>query len=553
MSKKVGAQAENAPEFTGWRAKLWPIHSYEMKKFIPLALIMFAVLFNYTVLRDTKDTLVVNAAGAGAITFLKSYCVTPMAILFVIFYAKLTNILSRENVFYATIIPFLVFFGLFGFVLYPNLDILHPSKESLDVLYAAAPALSGFIDIYAYWVYSLFYILSEIWGSAMIALCFWQFANHVVRLRESKRFYGLFAVVGNAALLLSGPTVYFCSDTIKHFVPEGVDAWGVSLKLLMGAVLIMGVIAVYSFKWMHNNVLNDKLYFDPAEAGVPKKKKEKPSLADSFKIVLKSKELLLIATLIMAYGVTINLVEVQWKHQLKIYAAGDKGFFNGLMGQYSFFQGLFAIAFGLLVGSQILRRVSWLKAAIITPLVILIGGGIFFLFIIGQGLMEPLLAFLNTNAFTAAAFLGMGILIVAKPVKYMLFDPTKEMAYIPLSDEEKTKGKAAVDVIGGRAGKAGGAMVQSWLLIAFATKDVVAIAPIGFVVFSAIAVAWLYAVKALSFRVTAATEARAKEVADNHAKTESEKLAEAEKEKEEAELHAKEAVEDPDDEDPIVK
>ncbi|MBP9753225.1 MAG: NTP/NDP exchange transporter [Proteobacteria bacterium] len=528
MSKEIGAKSESAPEFTGWRASLWPIHGYEMKKFIPLALIMFSVLFNYTVLRDTKDTLVVNAAGAGAITFLKSYCVTPMAVLFVIFYAKLTNILSRENVFYATIIPFLVFFGLFGFVLYPNLDLLHPSKESLDILYAQAPALSGFIDIYAYWVYSLFYILSEIWGSAMIALCFWQFANHVVRLRESKRFYGLFAVIGNAALLLSGPTVYFCSDTIRHYVPEGIDAWGVSLKLLMGAVLIMGVLAIYSFRWMHTNVLNDKLYFDPDEAGVPKKKKEKPSLSDSFKIVMKSKELLLIATLIMAYGVTINLVEVQWKHQMKIFAAGDKNFYNGLMGQYSFYQGLFAILFGLLVGSQILRRVSWFKAAIITPLVMLVGGGLFFLFIISQGLMEPLLAFVQTNAFTAATFLGMLILIIAKPVKYMLFDPTKEMAYIPLSDEEKTKGKAAVDVIGGRAGKAGGAMVQSWLLIAFATKDVVAIAPIGFIVFAIIAVAWLYAVKALSARVAAATSAREKEIAD--AKTKEETKAEVVKE-----------------------
>ena len=103
MSKEVGAEVK-APEFTGWRATLWPIHSYEMKKFIPLAIIMFTFLFNYTILRDTKDTLVVNAAGAGAITFLKSYCVTPMAVLFVIFYAKLTNILSTEKVFYATII-----------------------------------------------------------------------------------------------------------------------------------------------------------------------------------------------------------------------------------------------------------------------------------------------------------------------------------------------------------------------------------------------------------------------------------------------------------------
>src|ERR1041385_281313 len=36
------------PEFTGMRAALWPIHGYELKKFLPLAFIMFCLLFNYT-------------------------------------------------------------------------------------------------------------------------------------------------------------------------------------------------------------------------------------------------------------------------------------------------------------------------------------------------------------------------------------------------------------------------------------------------------------------------------------------------------------------------
>jgi AAA family ATP:ADP antiporter len=501
MNEKSSAQ----PEFTGWRANFWPIHSQELKKFLPLAFMMFCILFNYTLLRDTKDTLVVNTpAGASAITFLKLYCVTPCAVLFVIIYAKLTNTLSRENVFYAVITPFLLFFALFAFVLYPNLDVIHPSAETIASLQASYPRLQGFIDIYAYWSFSLFYVLAEIWGSAMIALMFWQFANHVVRVRESKRFYGLFAVIGNAALMFSGKFVKFCSKDLQNYFSSKDEAWQFSLYLMMGAVVVLGIVATVLYRWMHTSILTDKLYFDPSESGVPKKKKEKPSLGESFKIILKSPELGLIAILIMAYGVTINLVEVQWKHQLKLFAAGDKGTYNGFMGDFSFYTGLFTIAFGFLLGSSILRRVSWFISAIITPLTIACGGALFFIFIFAKDLAQGLLDTLGSSPISAATYLGAAIIIISKSIKYILFDSTKEMAYIPLDDELKTKGKAAVDVIGGRAGKAGGAFVQNMLFIAFATKDAVLIAPQAFAVFSVVCLLWFFSVKYLSKKVEAA-------------------------------------------------
>ncbi len=508
MSQKAN---EVTPEFTGWRAALWPIHNFELKKFLPLAFIMFCILFNYTLLRDTKDTIVVNSAGAGAISFLKLYCVTPAAIIFVIIYAKLTNILSRENVFYAVVTPFLIFFGVFAFLIYPNLDSLHPSAASIAALKGSYPALTGFIDIYAYWSYSLFYVLSEIWGSAMIGLMFWQFANHVVRMRESKRFYGLFLVIGNLSLILSGQAVRFCSEDIKQFFPSHEEAWQVSLYLLMGAVVVLGVVAMALYRWLHTSVLTDPRYYDASEGAKPKKKKEKPSLLESCKIIFKSPELGLIALLIMAYGVTINLVEVQWKNQLGIYFAGDKGGYNAFMGNYSTFTGMFTILFGWLIGSNLLRRVSWFTAASITPLMIGVGGVIFFAFIFAKDWVDFILQSMATTPVAAATFLGAGIIILSKGIKYSLFDSTKEMAYIPLDDELKTKGKAAVDVIGGRAGKAGGAFVQSNMqmvlaaTVAGAGSNIVSVtAPYAFGVFAVVAVLWLFAVKALSKKVDAA-------------------------------------------------
>jgi AAA family ATP:ADP antiporter len=145
---------------------------------------------------------------------------------------------------------------------------------------------------------------------------------------------------------------------------------------------------------------------------------------------------------------------------------------------------------------------------------------LFFAFIFAREWVEFILNAMATTPVAAASFLGAGIIILSKGIKYGLFDPTKEMAYIPLDDELKTKGKAAVDVIGGRAGKAGGAFVQSNLQIMLAATAlssganiVSATAPYAFIVFAVVAVLWLYAVKGLSKKVDAAMERLNKESA----------------------------------------
>jgi len=105
----ASALAVPEPESTGWRAKLKLPPADEMRKIVPLALMFFCILFNYTILRDTKDVLVVTAPGssAEAIPFLKTWVNLPGAVIFTVLYSAMANRLGPQALFYAVLSPFL--------------------------------------------------------------------------------------------------------------------------------------------------------------------------------------------------------------------------------------------------------------------------------------------------------------------------------------------------------------------------------------------------------------------------------------------------------------
>ncbi|MCH9753935.1 MAG: hypothetical protein K0T99_03445, partial [Alphaproteobacteria bacterium] len=113
---------------------LFPIKKSELRQFLPMALMMLFTLFNYNVLRSMKDSLVVPGIGAEAISFIKLYCVVPVAVVFMIIYAKMTNVMTQQKIFYSWCSFFLVFFLVFAFILYPYRDFFHPDPESVKAL-----------------------------------------------------------------------------------------------------------------------------------------------------------------------------------------------------------------------------------------------------------------------------------------------------------------------------------------------------------------------------------------------------------------------------------
>lgn len=472
----------------------WPVHGYELKKLLPMFFMFFFISFNYTILRDTKDTLIVTSSGAETIPFLKVWGVVPAAILFMLIYAKLSNVLSKENLFYATIIPFLVFFGLFAFFLYPNREALHPHGAA-DYLQSILPeGLMGLVAVFRNWTYSLFYILSELWGSVVLSLLFWGFANEITRVTEAKRFYSLFGLGANLALLFSGPAIVYVSDIRKH-LPEGADAWQVSLNYLMGMVVIAGIAIIAVYWWINRNILTDSRFYEPNQEKKAKKEKPKMGVFESFSYLLTSKYILSLAILVIAYGICINLVEVTWKSQLKLQYPNANDY-STFMGKFSFFTGLVTIFMMLFVGGNLIRRKGWGFAAMVTPVVLLLTGAGFFAFVLFRDNLAGYIAALGTTPLMLAVLFGAAQNIMSKSAKYSLFDPTKEMAYIPLDQEAKVKGKAAIDVVGARLGKSGGSFVQQGLLVALGS--LAAITPYIAAILFVIIFAWMIAARSLS-------------------------------------------------------
>lgn len=494
-------------EFVGWRKLLWPIHNFEIKKFLPMGLMMFCILFIYTLLRDTKDAILVNAPGAGAesLSFAKGIGVTISAVVFMILYTKAANIFKREGLFYATALPFLIFFSLFPYLIYPMKETLHMSLETIETHQANYPMIRWIIPLVGNWTYTLFYILSELWGSAVLSLLFWQFANAITPVKEARRFYGMFGFVGNFGLLLSGPAIIIIANYVQGLGLSRDASLGLGLQYLMGLVTIAGIILLAIFYWMNRAVLTDKRYYDPEAMGEGKKKKEKLSLLDSVKYIVASPYLGLIAMLVLCYGVSINIFEGVWKGQIKI-AYPNEMDYNRIMGTLSVATGGIALLL-MLVGSNLLRRLSWRTCALITPVTLLIGIFIFFGVIYhnnsllpeGMKITEAISqGILDREIIVFAVFLGVAVNSFGKAVKYSLFDPTKEMAYIPLDPELKVKGKAAVDVIGGRGGKSGGSYVQMGLLTASSGAALYQLVPIIAPVVLGVVVLWIASIFGLS-------------------------------------------------------
>jgi ATP:ADP antiporter, AAA family len=496
-----------SPQFSQWRRYLWPVHTYELKKLIPMLLIFFFISFDYNVLRTLKDSILITAKSSGAevIPFVKVWAMFPGAVAMTLLFAWLSNRFSREVVFYVIVSIFLAYFFVFTFILYPIRDSIHPHAMADYMTSVLPPGFKGLIAMFRYWTFTLFYVMSELWSSTVLSVLFWGFANQVTKISEAKRFYGLFGVGANFSGIFAGQVSILCCTytTNGGYLPIGENSWHQSLILMVSLILAGGVLSLILFRWMNAQVLSDKRYYDPDAVQTEGEVKGKLSFKQSLSFLLNSNYLLLIAIIVISYNFVINLTEVLWKHQVKeLYP--DPNDYTVYMNHIVSIIGIVATISSLFIASNAIRKCGWTFTALLTPAILLITSiGFFGFFFLERISPEMVLSLLGVSPLTIVAFFGSAQNILSRGAKYSVFDATKEMTFVPLNPESKLVGKAAIDGICSRLGKSGGSVVHQSFLLLFATIS--GSAPyVAIVLFGAIVI-WVVAVRLLGKQFNALT------------------------------------------------
>jgi AAA family ATP:ADP antiporter len=457
-------------DFGPIRSNVWPIHRHEYKKVLPMIFMLFLLCFNYSILRNLKDSIVVTASGAEVIPFIKVWVLLPTAVLMTFIFTALSNRYSQERVFYMMTTGFLSFYLVFAFVLYPMQETLHPSTTASWMQNVLPAGFKGFIAMCCNWTTTLFYVLSELWSTMIMTVLFWGFANEVTRISEARRFYSVFGIASNVAAILAPQAAnYFSQGQIYNAsIPFGSNPWEQTTMVQILLVVFSGLTTMGIFRWMNRNVLTDPSYDDLHAIKREAKAKGKLSLLDSFSYLANSKYLICIAVMVIGYNLVINLVEVVWKDRVQhMYPnSSDYNYFTNNLTSY---MGIVSTITSLFLAKNI-ARFGWTRIALVTPLIMLATSIPFFAFILFENdLAAPMIALTGLTPVAVCVYIGAMQNCLSKAAKYSVFDTTKEMSFIPLGHECKLKGKAAIDGVGSRLGKSGSSLIHQGLLIIFVT------------------------------------------------------------------------------------
>jgi AAA family ATP:ADP antiporter len=400
----------------------------EKSNFLFLLSLYICITYNHDMLHGLKDILILNyTKKAEFLPFIKTYLVPPFMILTIFLYMKLAKKFNSYKRFIIVLFYFLFVTNLFFFLI-PNIENLKLNFFA-EYLSKKFPSMKYLWEAIRFWPFSLLYMHGEAWSAIVLSVSFWGLANEISSFKTAIKTYSYLPSIGSS---IGGISAGFSlkSNFIKKNYRNG-------LILVCFSILILISILFKNKKNIKNNFTKENSSY-------------KIGFIDSIKTIYKSSHLRLIFFLVLSYNIFMHLFEVAWKSKVNSYSKIiGENYFGEIFGNQSILIGIFVFIIGIF--SPIIKKKGWKFTASFTPFIGFISTFIFY--IVSYKEFSFMKNSIGINLIYFSIIAGMINIVFIKSSKYVLFESTKEQAYIPLENFEKTSGKAAIDGIGSRFAK----------------------------------------------------------------------------------------------------
>lgn len=489
----------------------------EYAKFFSMAFLYFCIVFAYSILRDTKDVVVIGRMLPASIQYLKSFVVMGATMGFAVFFQfLLASGISLERIMFSLNIGFGIFFVIFALILLPNMSYIEPYRYWINDIFAdkkmfvnGLEFLKGLLLTVNFWTGTLLYTTAELWGNVMTSVMFFSIANEICPLRQALRFYPLFIIAANIGLICSGGFMITTSHVLRSY--PGHTFFIIGILLLFVAALCL--INVFTYRHLVKNIIPYPIYIVFENTQKRGSKKEKIGIIDGFKIMLKTPIVFHLSITVLGYGICTNLTEGAYKStmQQKSSASNSANTMTDVMsiqGKQQCYIGAAVICVLLSPIKQFIQKRGWLSLGMLTPLLTLCSAVIFLSFVWGNVSMDVIgkaadniVIRIGKPFFTSMGWksnkeyelnIGFYVVNLIKILKYAAFDICKEAIGVKIPKQYKARFKGVYDGVFGKLGKSFSSYLQIALFFILNTTDIRLASPIMALAVITVASGWTF-------------------------------------------------------------
>lgn len=478
-----------ASEHTGVIGNIFRVAKCERSMFFRMASMFFIIAYVYSIMRNAKDAFVLDKQEQASMTFLKNAITfisvfSVMLLQFLFTKTRISNILMTMTIIYG------FYFILFAWFLNPFHESIEPFKYfSIDLFgegkleYRKLKILYALSLVFNYWVTSLFYIASELWGNLVLSLLFLSFSNDILTFKQSLRFIPLFFIASNIGLFFSGITMLVLGKIIE-LAPYFINRH--ALTTMFTFIGIITFLCAYIHYKLESETLKTPIFI--VEGNQVKKTKIKVGMMEGLRHCFQSKLLMQMCLIVLSYNITVNIIDSLFKRAMKVKSIADNRATDSFT-MISEAQNQIVTASCVIVilctpVSRLVQTLGWLFAGCVAPLFALITSAVVLSLAIyntsidktiSVSFLQTLLSGFSTSFLSIEFHVGRFTSAGFKVMKYAFFDVAKEALSMRINRDKRATYKAVYDGVIGKLGKGMNSLISLGLFTLFNTDDIRAV------------------------------------------------------------------------------